>query len=344
MVPRHLPKHVAAKPSVICDICTTKGRDSCGWVLGIGIGLIVHKSLREHKHVTKLKSLSVEFICGVYEADLKDSIDNEKELRRTWMGVRWVDCTCRALSKKPRGSVKVKKSPPIFVEEFAGITKSVMIFGSLAVTNAKNVTKRTVFSKAEAMGHDMTVVEANGSYPPTVPTIGPLWNDISSKIGSKFCILGSSSAFDQCPPPDGKELANFDIYSVAKNINGTSSNRIYSLWFNSTVGVVLQNANTVTANNSETHSGHLHRHDFWALGCDLLNENVNPGSEGKVEVVMCFVEPVTVRKTGFELRFLEALNSMANTNDAEATGEENSRVDADDDEETEDVSALNTNR
>lgn len=59
---------------------------------------------------------------------------------------------------------------------------------------------------------------------------------------------------------------------------------------------------------------------------------------------MCFVEPVTVRKTGFELRILEALNSMANTNDAEATGEENSRVGADDDEETEDVSALNTNR
>jgi len=47
--------------------------------------------------------------------------------------------------------VKVKKSPPIFVEEFAGITKSVMIFGSLAVTKAKNVTKRTAFSKAEAM-------------------------------------------------------------------------------------------------------------------------------------------------------------------------------------------------
>ncbi|KAJ6987503.1 hypothetical protein NC653_020681 [Populus alba x Populus x berolinensis] len=89
---------------------------------------------------------------------------------------------------------------------------------------------------------------------------------------------------------------------------------------------------TLTANSSETHPWHLHRHDFWALGygtgkynmsncasaaigrrrshvfrCDLLNENVNPGSE-------------------------------------EATGEENSRVGADDDEETEDVSALNTNR
>lgn len=41
---------------------------------------------------------------------------------------------------------------------------------------------------------------------------------------------------------------------------------------------------------------------------------------------------------------MEALNSMANTNDAEATEEENSKVGADDEEETEDVAALNTNR
>jgi hypothetical protein len=37
------------------------------------------------------------------------------------------------------------------VEEFAGTTKSVMISGSLAVTMATNVTKRTAFSKVEAM-------------------------------------------------------------------------------------------------------------------------------------------------------------------------------------------------
>ena len=44
-----------------------------------------------------------------------------------------------------------EKSPSMVVEEFAGTTKSVMISGSLAVTMATNVTKRTAFSKVEAM-------------------------------------------------------------------------------------------------------------------------------------------------------------------------------------------------
>ncbi|KAL9402213.1 hypothetical protein Peur_006062 [Populus x canadensis] len=95
--------------------------------------------------------------------------------------------------------------------------------------------------------------------PPTVPTIGPLWNDISSKIGSKFCILGSSS------------LADTDCK-----------------------GCFL----------SPTAIGRRRSHVF---RCDMLDENVNPGSE-------------------------------------EATEEENSKVGADDEEETEDVAALNTNR
>ncbi|KAG6765568.1 hypothetical protein POTOM_029616 [Populus tomentosa] len=190
------------------------------------------------------------------------------------------------------------------------------------------------------------------------------------------------NAFDQCPPPDGKELANFDICSVAKNINGTSSNRIYSLWFNSTVGVVLQNANTVTANNSETHPWHLHRHDFWALGYgtgkynmssewrkdNLVNQHIllclnmvagymlvsvaitSVYSAQDQGIFMINHTKSVMKQIVLQLPLDEgdhtssALNSMASTNDAEATGEENSRVGADDDEETQDVSALNTNR
>ncbi|KAJ6901316.1 hypothetical protein NC651_019161 [Populus alba x Populus x berolinensis] len=155
-------------------------------------------------------------------------------------------------------------------------------------------------------GHDMTVVEANGSYepgpcplplvppdpnhpqkqPPTVPTIGPLWNDISSKIGSKFCILGSSSFHNQ------------------RLLSARSRYFYYQ-----------PHQECYEADCASAAIGRRRSHVF---RCDLLNENVNPGSE--------------------------ALNSMANTNDAEATGEENSRVGADDDEETEDVSDLNTNR
>jgi FtsP/CotA-like multicopper oxidase with cupredoxin domain len=75
-----------------------------------------------------------------------------------------------------------------------------------------------------------------------------------------------TDAFVQDPPPDGYDFANYDIHSVAKNVNATSSNRIYRLRFNSTVDVILQNANSMTLNNSETHPWHLHGHDFWVLG------------------------------------------------------------------------------
>ncbi|KAL3721665.1 hypothetical protein ACJRO7_034061 [Eucalyptus globulus] len=56
------------------------------------------------------------------------------------------------------------------------------------------------------------------------------------------------------------------IYRVANNTNATSSDAIYRLKFNTTVEIILQNANTMTANNSATHPWHLHGHDFWVLG------------------------------------------------------------------------------
>ncbi|KAK1587424.1 hypothetical protein Q3G72_012705 [Acer saccharum] len=73
-------------------------------------------------------------------------------------------------------------------------------------------------------------------------------------------------AFDQTPPPDGYDFKNYDIFSVQSNKNATTSNGIYRLDFNSTVDIILQNANTMNENNSETHPWHLHGHDFWVLG------------------------------------------------------------------------------
>ncbi|GAB4848666.1 hypothetical protein Ancab_003377 [Ancistrocladus abbreviatus] len=72
--------------------------------------------------------------------------------------------------------------------------------------------------------------------------------------------------FEQRAPPEGYDFKNYDIFSVAKNVNATTSNAIYNLKFNSTVDIVLQNANSMTANTSETHPWHLHGHDFWVLG------------------------------------------------------------------------------
>ncbi|BFG35359.1 hypothetical protein CerSpe_216330 [Prunus speciosa] len=75
-----------------------------------------------------------------------------------------------------------------------------------------------------------------------------------------------TEAFDQTSPPDGYDFVNYDIYKKPNNTEATVSNGIYRLQFNTTVDLILQNANTMNPNNSETHPWHLHGHDFWVLG------------------------------------------------------------------------------
>ncbi|KAJ0709138.1 putative oxidoreductase [Helianthus annuus] len=82
--------------------------------------------------------------------------------------------------------------------------------------------------------------------------------------------------FEQTPPPDiinGYE--NYNINVVAPNVNATSSNSLYRLKFNTTVDIILQNANTLNVNNSETHPWHLHGHDFWVVGYGRGKFNVS---------------------------------------------------------------------
>lgn len=163
--------------------------------------------------------------------------------------------------------------------------------------------------------------------PPTIPPIGPRWNNTAPRIAQSQAIKALKGyvhtppqtpdrvivmlntqnkidghvrwsvnnvsfglpetpylialkqnflhAFDRTPPPEGYDAGNYDIYSVAKNANATTSNSIYRLKFNSTVDVILQNANTMTLNNSETHPWHLHGHDFWVLGYGTGKFNVS---------------------------------------------------------------------
>jgi L-ascorbate oxidase len=75
-----------------------------------------------------------------------------------------------------------------------------------------------------------------------------------------------TDAFDQKPPPDSYDIANYDISKVPDNVNATSSNAVYRISFNTTVDIILQNANTMTPGSSETHPWHMHGHDFWVLG------------------------------------------------------------------------------
>ncbi|CAA7401730.1 unnamed protein product [Spirodela intermedia] len=72
--------------------------------------------------------------------------------------------------------------------------------------------------------------------------------------------------FSQSAPPETYDRANYDIFKQAANPNATYSDAVYRLKFNSTVDIILQNANSMVPNNSETHPWHLHGHDFWVLG------------------------------------------------------------------------------
>ncbi|KGN48772.1 L-ascorbate oxidase [Cucumis sativus] len=72
--------------------------------------------------------------------------------------------------------------------------------------------------------------------------------------------------FSQEKPPTGYDFKNYDIFNPAPNPEATVSDAIYRLDFNSTVDIILQNANMMSPNNSETHPWHLHGHDFWVLG------------------------------------------------------------------------------
>ncbi|KAL5555955.1 hypothetical protein UlMin_038191, partial [Ulmus minor] len=100
--------------------------------------------------------------------------------------------------------------------------------------------------------------------------------------------------FDQKPPPDGYDFVNYDIYKTQKNTTATSSDEIYRLKFNTTVDIILQNANSMVNKTSETHPWHLHGHDFWVLGYgsgkfDIYNDPkkynlVNPIEKNTVAV------------------------------------------------------------
>ncbi|EMS55940.1 L-ascorbate oxidase [Triticum urartu] len=82
-------------------------------------------------------------------------------------------------------------------------------------------------------------------------------------VALKHGLLG---AFDQRPPPETYNHTGYDVYGVQANPNATTSDGLYRLAFGSVVDVVLQNANMLAPNNSETHPWHLHGHDFWTLG------------------------------------------------------------------------------
>ncbi|KAK4721884.1 hypothetical protein R3W88_012117 [Solanum pinnatisectum] len=110
-------------------------------------------------------------------------------------------------------------------------------------------------------------------------------------IALKYNLL---HAFDQTPPPDNYDHKNYDIFNIAPNVNATTSNSIYRLKFNTTVDIILQNANTKNPNNSETHPWHLHGHDFWVMGYGngKFNQSIDPKNYNFVNPIMKNTIPV----------------------------------------------------
>ncbi|KNA20823.1 hypothetical protein SOVF_049080 [Spinacia oleracea] len=77
--------------------------------------------------------------------------------------------------------------------------------------------------------------------------------------------FGLKNVFDQSSPPEDFP-ASYDIMSPPANPNSNTGNGVYKIDYNTTVDIILQNANALAANTSEIHPWHLHGHDFWVLG------------------------------------------------------------------------------
>ncbi|KAI4305843.1 hypothetical protein L6164_029183 [Bauhinia variegata] len=77
--------------------------------------------------------------------------------------------------------------------------------------------------------------------------------------------FGLKTAFDQKSPPENFS-PEYDIMSPPANPNSKTGNGVYMFKLNTVVDVILQNANSLSANVSEIHPWHLHGHDFWVLG------------------------------------------------------------------------------
>ncbi|OMO67513.1 Multicopper oxidase, type 1 [Corchorus capsularis] len=142
-------------------------------------------------------------------------------------------------------------------------------------------------------GHKMEVVEADGNYlePFTVDnldihsgesysvlfrTLGLPSNDYWISIGvigrnpahtSPGAIkYGLNDAFDSKNKPPDNYDPNYNI-SNPPLTDATFGNAVYDFEFNTTIDVILQNANILNKiNTSEIHPWHLHGHDFWVLG------------------------------------------------------------------------------
>ncbi|KAL3621941.1 hypothetical protein CASFOL_034137 [Castilleja foliolosa] len=87
---------------------------------------------------------------------------------------------------------------------------------------------------------------------PTTPYLGAIKHNVNN-------------AFDRRRPHD-RFGRRYNVMIPAANQNATYGNGVYTFAFNTTIDVILQNANALRSGDSEIHPWHLHGHDFWVLG------------------------------------------------------------------------------
>ncbi|KAJ3705670.1 hypothetical protein LUZ61_009375 [Rhynchospora tenuis] len=155
----------------------------------------------------------------------------------------------------------------------------------------------------EIEGHNLTVVEADGHYadplpnvvsrkpgtptgtrlfnyygiprgrvPPTILPSGPLWNDTDYRMMQSWATRAHPNFIE--PPPAQSDRVIILLNTQNKingftrwSLNNVSHDLPHTPYLIAMKNNLLHNANTLTANNSETHPWHLHGHDFWVLGC-----------------------------------------------------------------------------
>ncbi|CAH9109664.1 unnamed protein product [Cuscuta europaea] len=124
-------------------------------------------------------------------------------------------------------------------------------------------------------------------------------NGVSLKFPEKPYLIALKDGLlrggvNQTQPPDSYDVKNYDIYSEPKNPNATASSSYYKLKFNSTVDVILQNANVLSGQVSETHPWHLHGHDFWVLGygAGKYNHSTDQHKLNLVNPIMKYTAPL----------------------------------------------------
>lgn len=138
-----------------------------------------------------------------------------------------------------------------------------------SVAQARQILARVGYEVAPPKKPHRTVIilgtqnNINGNLKWALNNISYVHNATPVIAALKYKIKG---AINSTPPPDAP-VPNYNVFAPPKpSLSANYGSPLYVFKKGSVVDVIVQNANTLTPNNSEIHPWHLHGHDFWVLG------------------------------------------------------------------------------